>query len=391
MRTTPFQIHFGDDALDDLRRRARATRWAAKLPEVGWEHGTNADYLKELVAYWADGYDWRATEARLNAYPNFKADIDGTEIHYVHKRAADGKGLPIILTHGWPSTYLEYLPVLDRLTDPAKFGLKGPSFDVVVPSLPGYGFSERPMDRRVDYRCTARLWHGLMQGLGYARFSAGGGDFGAGVNTFLALEFPEAVERLHVSFLEVIPYSGPGSRPMTAAEADYVRRMTDWVSVEHGYLHIQSTKPQTLGVGLTDSPAGLAAWIVEKWRSWGDCGGDLTGTFGHDLLLDTITLYWLTNTITTSMIDYYDNRPYFREEPGFAAGLHDRVGVPTGFANWPKGLGQEVRNAPPREWVERLYNVVYWSQIARGGHFSAIEEPDLYAADMIAFFTAAAA
>ncbi|MFO1173421.1 MAG: epoxide hydrolase [Hyphomicrobiaceae bacterium] len=387
----PFKISVSDAVLTDLHQRIRNTRWVPPLPNADWAQGTDANYLRSLLSYWAETYDWRSREAKLNSFDQFMVDVEGTGIHVVHCKAAGGSGVPLILTHGWPGSFIEYLPVIPLLTDPASHGIAGRAFDVVVPSLPGYGFSARPTSAPVDYRHVARLWTKLMSALGYDRFGAGGGDFGSGVSTYLALEYPERLLGLYLSYLEVSPYCGPGSRPMTDAERIYRETKSGWNHLEHGYLHIQSTKPQTLGIGLNDSPAGLASWIVEKWHSWGDTGGDVDRRFGRDTLLDNIMIYWVTQSITSSMLDYTDNRPYFDGIAGLAIGPDDFVGVPTGISNWPFGLGStgsagRVTNPVPIEWPKRLYNVVHWSDMPSGGHFAATEEPMLYARDIARFF-----
>jgi pimeloyl-ACP methyl ester carboxylesterase len=358
----PFSIRVDEDTLTDLRARIRHTRWPDPAPGEPWSQGTDLDYLRGLLAYWADGFDWRARERELNAFAHFQTDLDGVRIHFVHER---GGGIPLILTHGWPSCFLEYLPLVPLLRD---------RFDLVIPSLPGYGFSERP--RHADYRDVAGLWHRLMQELGYERYGAGGGDFGAGVATVMALDQPERVLGLHLTTPELEPHLEP---PLTSAEREYVDATRRWADRERGYSAIQSTKPQTVGYGLTDSPAGLAAWILEKWRSWTDSGGDLDARFGRDFLLTLLTIYWVTGTITTSLRDYYDNRWRPLE---FGPGV--RVRVPTAIATFAAHFVSE--GEPPREWAERLYDVRRWTPMPRGGHFAPAEEPELVAADIAAFF-----
>jgi pimeloyl-ACP methyl ester carboxylesterase len=297
----------------------------------------------------------------------------------VHARAPGGGGIPLVLTHGWPSAFVEYERLVPLLTDPAAHGIDGPAFDVVVPSLPGYGFSERPARTGVTTRHTARLWHELMRRLGYERYGTGGGDFGAGVATYMAMDAPERVLGVYLSTLEVDPYTGPGSRPLTDAERRYVEHVRAWDAVERGYSSIQSTKPQTVAYGLTDSPAGLAAWIVEKWRSWTDSGGDPAARVGRDFLLTLLTVYWASGSIGSTLRDYYDNR-WFAEP----AGPDDRVRVPTAYAGFTHHFVSE--GEPPREWIERLYDLRRYTPMPRGGHFAAAEEPELLAADVAAFF-----
>jgi pimeloyl-ACP methyl ester carboxylesterase len=378
-RIEPFSIHVEDAVLDDLRTRIRRTRWPDPVPGEAWSQGTDPAYLRELLAYWGDGFDWRAQERNLNAFHHFRAELDGLAVHFVHERARRGPGIPLVLTHGWPSTFAELLPMVGRLTDPAAHGIDGPAFDVVIPSLPGYGFSERPPQTGVNYRFTAGLWHRLMRALGYRRYGAHGADFGAGVATLMALDDPEPVIGVHLSTLELDPYVGPQGPPLSQMEQRYLAERGQWEASERGYSSIQSTKPQTLGYGLNDSPAGLAAWVLEKWRSWGDTGGNLDRCFTQDFLLTTLTIYWATQTITSSMRDYFDNRWY-----PVTLGPADMVWVPTGVAVFANQFAPE--GDPPRSWAERLYHIRRWTVMPRGGHFAAVEEPELLARDIAAFF-----
>ena len=302
-------------------------------------------------------------------------------LHFVHVRSARAGAIPLILTHGWPSTFAELLPLVPLLTNPAEHGIDGPAFDLVIPSLPGYGFSERPTKPGVTYRYTARLWHRLMAMLGYERYGAGGGDFGSGITTLMALDDPAPLIGIHLTNLELSPSLGPDSSPVTAAEQRYLEQVRHWDEWERGYSSEQSTKPQTLAYGLNDSPAGLAAWILEKWRSWSDCAGDLEAKFRRDFLLTVLTIYWTTQTITSSMRDYYDNR---KAQAELRAALTGRVTVPTAIAVFPHMFVRE--GDPPREWAERLYNVQQWTRMPRGGHFAPAEEPDLVARDIARFF-----
>jgi pimeloyl-ACP methyl ester carboxylesterase len=375
----PFTIAVADSVLDDLRDRVRRTRWPDQIPEIGWAQGTELGYLRSLLTYWADGFDWRAQERRLNGFAQFRTTIDGVSIHFVHERARRGSGIPLILSHGWPSAFVELLPLVPLLTEPEAHGLDGPAFDVVIPSLPGYGFSERPARTGVNYRYVADLWHRLMRSLGYGRYGAHGGDFGSGVATLMALDEPRSMIGIHLTNLDIAPYTGPGSRPLTSAEQAYVDETAAWDAVERGYSAIQSTKPQTLGYGLNDSPAGLAAWILEKWRSWTDSEGDLDRRFGRDFLLTLLTLYWVTQTGPTSIRDYWDNR-WHRVPIGPA----DRVEVPTAIAVFASQFVPE--GEPPRIWAERLYDVRRWTPMPRGGHFAPVEEPERVARDLLAFF-----
>jgi pimeloyl-ACP methyl ester carboxylesterase len=374
----PFRIAIADDTLTDLRARIRNTRWPDRSPAPAWEQGTDLDYLRQLLAYWADGFDWREQETWLNSFSQFRAQVDGTPVHFVHERAAGGHGIPLILTHGWPSSFIEYLPLVPLLTDPAGHGIDGPAFDVIIPSSPGYGFSARPDRTGVTTRDVASLWHSLMRGLGYPRYGGQGSDFGSAVTTFMALDQPGHMIGIHLSNLDLHPDTGPGARPLSDAERAYVAQYEHWRDSDRGYGAIQSTRPQTVGYGLNDSPAGLAAWILEKWRAWADSGGDLERCFSRDLLLTVVTLYWVTQTITPSMRDYVDNRPQ-------ALGRDDRVTVPTAISVFANQFIDD--GAPPREWAERIYgDVRRWWPMPAGGHFAATEQPRLLAQNIATFF-----
>jgi pimeloyl-ACP methyl ester carboxylesterase len=356
VRVEPFTIDVADAVLDDLRARLERTRWPGPAPGERWSQGADLADLQELVAYWRDGYDWRAAERELNAFPQFLAEVDGVRVHFVHVRRG---GIPLIVTHGWPSAFTEALGLVDRLG----------GFDLVIPSLPGYGFSSRP-----DVCTTpgvAALWHALMRGLGYERYGAGGGDWGAAVTTYMALQAPERMLGIHLSGLDNAPEP---KAPFTAAEREFMTVIGHWDATQRGYSTIQSTQPQTLAYGLTDSPAGLAAWIAEKWRSWADPGCPID----RDFLLTLVTLYWVTNTISTANRDYIDN---------YSAGtprLDEFVTVRTAIANFHHQRVDE--GVLPREWAQRSYNVERFTDMPRGGHFAAAEAPDLLAADIRAFF-----
>lgn len=381
LRLEPFSVHVEPDVLTDLRVRIRNTRWPDEIPDIGREQGTNLAYLRDLVAYWADEFDWPAQQRWLNGFDHFTADLDGTRIHFVHQRAPGGGGIPLIVTHGCPSSFAELLGLVPLLTEPAAHGIDGPAFDIVIPSLPGYGFSQRPPRTGITTRYTAGLWHQLMRGLGYGRYGAQGGDFGEGVATFMALDGPEHMIGIHLHTLLTQPYLGPGSRALSNAEHDFVAARRRWDDMERGYSAIQSTKPQTVGYGLNDSPAGLAAWILEKWRSWTDSGGDLDARFSRNFLLTTLTLYWVTQTITSSMRDYYDKRWFTTP-----FGPDDHISVPTAIAVFSNELIPSGK--PPREWPERLYNVRRWTDMPRGGGFASSEAPELLARDIASFFGA---
>ena len=373
----PFRISVPEDALADLRDRIGRTRWPDEIAGSAWDYGTNLHDLRELLAYWRNRFDWRAQEERLNAFAHFLADVEGLRLHFLREPGRGPDPIPILLLHGWPSTFFEMSKLLPLLADPASHGGDpDDSFDVVAPSLPGCGFSERPREPGMHKTRMASLFAKLMTDvLGYDRFAARGGDIGAGVVSLLALDHPDRLIGIHLSDV-YRPYLGPGARHFTDPERRFFEEERIWMEKEGAYDHLQATKPQTLGYGLNDSPAGLAAWIVEKYRSWSDCGGDVERRFTKDEILTQLTLYWVTETINSA------NRLYFeRDRAPRPLGPEDRVRVPTAVAIFPGDIDQ-----PPREWGERVYDVRRWTVMARGGHFAALEEPELLARDIREFF-----
>jgi pimeloyl-ACP methyl ester carboxylesterase len=374
-----FHVHVSDAALDDLRARLRGTRWPDALPGTGWERGTDLAALRDLCDYWERGFDWRAREAALNRQAHFRTVVDGVGIHFVHERGRGPRPLPLVMTHGWPGSFLEMTKVLPLLTDPAAHGGAAvDAFDVVVPSLPGYGFSDRGEAPGLSAARVAELWLGLMDALGYARFGLQGGDWGSSVSTWIALEHPERVSGLHLNYVpgSYRPFVDAASPPLTAAERQFLADKERWNEEEGAYGHLQATRPQTLAFALNDSPAGLAAWILEKFRSWSDCNGDVEARFTKDELLTNISLYWFTGTIHSSMRLYYESS---RKPLQLRAG--ERVRAPTAVARFAREAP-----SPPREWVARGYDLVRWTEFPKGGHFAAMEEPELLAADVREFF-----
>jgi pimeloyl-ACP methyl ester carboxylesterase len=389
-----FTVAVPQATLEDLAERLARTRWPGELGGPGWGDGTSPAYLRELVGWWQSGFDWRAQEAALNRFAHYRATVDGVGLHFVHERGTGPAPLPLVLTHGWPSSFYELLPLVPLLTDPASHGGDAAdAFDVVVPSLPGYGFSD-PLQGRGSANRVPGLWATLMtEVLGYERFGAHGGDIGAMVANRLALEHPERLIGIHVT-RTAEPYVGPGAAPLTPAEQALLAARARWHEAEGGYAHLQRTRPQTLAYGLADSPVGLAAWILEKWWAWSDCDGDVERRFTKDQLLTTVMLYWVTGTIGSS----------FRFHQEWALGAAslpeawaDRAEVPAGVVR-PLGQGERIRvpaavalfDYPcPREWAERAYgDLRRFTDMARGGHFSAMEEPELLAEDLRGFFRA---
>jgi pimeloyl-ACP methyl ester carboxylesterase len=372
-----FKIKVPQRMLNDLRKRLASTRWPDEVAGAEWDYGTNLAYLKSLVEYWRDEFDWRAQEEALNRFAHFRADIDGLGLHFIHERGKGANPLPIILTHGWPDSFVRMLKLIPLLTDPASHGGDArDSFDVIVPSLPGFGFSDRPGDRGFTVAGVADLFAKLMiEELGYKRFAAHGGDWGSSITGQLALNHAAALTGIH---LADIPFWHLFSLPpgdLSEAERKYLEAGKKWQQEEGAYAAIQSTRPQTLAYGLNDSPAGLAGWIVEKFRAWSDCDGDVEKRFTKDELLTNITIYWATETINSSCRYYYEAL----HNPPQNAG--QRVEAPTGVAIFPKDLV-----TAPREYAERFFNIQRWTEKPRGGHFAALEEPELLAADLRDFF-----
>lgn len=379
MQIKPFSVHVPDADIDDLQRRLRATRWPPRTAAEPWQRGADADWLRELTHYWAGEFDWRAAERELNAQPQFMAEVDGQRIHFVHRKGVGPAPYPIVITHGWPGSFFEFYAILDQLCDPAAFGGDpADAFDVVVPSLPGFAFSPAPASAGMAAFQVADLWAGLMDGLGYARFGAQGGDLGAGVSIALAKRHARHVDGIHLNFLPASyqPPMGATTPPLTAAEDAFLRARDEWAALEGGYAHLQGTRPDTPAFSLNDSPAGLAAWIGEKFRAWSDCGGAIEQSFSKDELLTDVSLYWFTQTIGSSFQMYWENR---LQPMRFADG--ERVGPLLGFASFPKEI-----NHPPRSWLARTFDVVQWTDMPSGGHFAAMEEPALLAEEIRRFF-----
>jgi len=376
-RPEPFAAQTPAEALQDLRLRLRATRWPDAPEDAGWSLGTDLGYLRELVAYWADGFDWLAQQAALARLPRFRVTLGGLGIHFVHVRAAAPAGTApaLVLSHGWPDSFWRYAKVIGPLTDPGAHGADpADAFDVVVPDMPGYGYSDRPVGPPLNSIAVAGLWAELMEVLGYSRFGAAGGDIGSAVSRYLGLNYPGRVAAVHRTDGGVPVFAGDMS-DLSPQERAWFGDIAAWGAAEGGYAAMHRTKPQTAAVGLTDSPAGLAAWITEKLRAWSDCDGDIERRFTKDEILTNVTLYWLTGTIGSSMRMYNANA-------AIAPAQHTRrVEVPSGFSFFP---GDFIR--PPQAWLERTANVVRVTDLPRGGHFAPFEEPELYAAELREFF-----
>jgi pimeloyl-ACP methyl ester carboxylesterase len=379
----PFEIRIAEEVLDDLRARLARTRWIEEMGKGGWAFGVSVTYIRELVDYWQHQFDWRAEEAAMNRFAHFRADLDGHKVHFIHERGHGPNPLPIILTHGFPDSFLRFAKLIPMLTNPAGHGADpADSFEVIVPSLPGYGFSDAPEKEGMIFH-VGNLWHRLMtEELGLVRYAAHGGDWGGTVTELMARDHADSVVGIHLTDVPFFHAFQPPDDP-TANEKKYLATISKFGETQGAYALVQSSQPQALSLGLNDSPAGLASWIVEKFRRWSDCGGDIESRFTKDELLANVMLYWVTGTINSSFAPYYDfahagAATWIKEKLKGWRGSSD---VPAAFAMFPKDL-----SSPPREWAERFFNVQRWTEMPRGGHFAALEEPELLANDIREFF-----
>ncbi len=378
-RIEKFEIRVEDAVLDDLKQRLARTRWTDQIEGSGWDYGTDAAYLKELCEYWREKFDWRRQEAQLNRFDHYRTELDGQTLHFVHRRSPVKGALPLVLTHGWPGSFWLFYKIIDVLADPESHGGRAEdAFHVICPSLPGYGFSGPTREPGWDIRRVAEAISALMARLGYQRYGAQGGDWGSLATTQLALIDAEHLAGIHLNMVVAGPPEGESepTQGLTPEELQGLADMGEFQKTGSGYAQIQGTRPQTLGYALNDSPAGLAAWIVEKFRAWSDCDGDIEKRYTKDDLLTNITIYWVTQTINSSVRLYCES---FRSG---RFGLADRkVEVPTGCAIFPKDI---IR--PPRRWAEAHYDVRRWTEMPAGGHFAALEEPEALVDDIRAFF-----
>ena len=381
-RVQQFRVHVADQVLADLSERLARTRWIDEQDE-GWERGLSITYLRELVDYWRHIFDWRAEEASMNRFSHFLVDLDGRKVHFIHERGRGPDPLPIILTHGFPDSFLRFAKVIDMLADPARHG-GDPSdaFDVVVPSLPGYAFSDARAGTGTTFQ-IGDLWHRLMtEHLGYDHFAAHGGDWGSLVTEILARDHADSVVGIH---LTDVPFYHSFQKPDDPShkEKAYLAQIEKFTQKEGAYALIQGSQPQLLALGLNDSPAGLAGWLVEKFRRWSDCDGDVERRFTKNELLANVMIYWVSQTINSSFTPYYDvahagATTWMKQKLKEWRGSSE---VPAAFAMFPKDLSH-----PPREWAERFFNVQRWSEMPRGGHFAALEEPDALVKEIREFF-----
>ncbi len=380
MRGQPeaFRLHVPDAVIADLRERLSRTRFPDQAPGEPWAYGTDLAYMRSLVDHWHDDFDWRAQEARLNSFPQYKIHLHGIDLHFLHVPGRGPRPHPLLLSHGWPGSVFEFLELVPRLTDPERFGGDpADAFTVIAPSLPGYGLSFTPGQPRFGIEAIADCFAELMTDvLGYSRFGAQGGDWGSFVTARLGYAYPERLSGIHLNMMPVRRDPTVVSNP-TLEEGRYAEELQLWLKEETGYQWIQGTRPQTLAFALTDSPAGLAAWIVEKFRAWSDCGGDVEVAFARDHLLANISLYWFTGAIGSSFWPYYA-----RMHGPWPIPAGETVAVPTGYSEFPREILR-----PPRSIAERTFtNIQRWSVMQRGGHFAAMEQPDALAEEIRALF-----
>ncbi|HTT76268.1 MAG TPA: epoxide hydrolase [Candidatus Binataceae bacterium] len=378
IKIEPFTINAGEEVLKDLRERLGRTRWPGEVPDTGWEYGTNLAYLRELIEYWRTKYDWRKHEAELNRFKHFRTTIDGLGIHFIREEGRGPNPKPLLLSHGWPGSICEFMQIIPMLTDPAAHGADpNQSFTVIAPSLPGYGFSDHPRARGMNIQGIAEIFHKLMtEVLGYERYCAQGGDWGSAITSRLGEAHSDSLYGIHLNLV----FAGnrrDRAAELTEEEKIFLADMDHFQREESGYQGIQSTKPQTLAYGLNDSPAGLAAWIVEKFRTWSDCGGDVEKRFTKDQLLTNVMIYWITQSINSSTRLYYEARHH-----PWRPDKTKRIETPTAAALFPREIGK-----PPRDWAEQAFNIQQWTVMPRGGHFAAMEEPKLLADDIRNFFS----
>lgn len=379
MTARPFRISIPDSAIQDLHSRLEKARFPTTLYPESWEDGASSGFMTRLLDEWLHKFDWRVQEERLNRLPNQMMRVDDQDIHFVHQRGMGPSPMPLVITHGWPGSFIEMEHLIPRLTDPgAHGGDPADAFHVVVPSLPGYGFSPAPSHAGVSSREIAILWRGLMAGLGYDRFGAQGGDIGAGVSMWLARLFPDTVSGIHLNYIpgSFRPPLEKRTAPLTTEEQAFLDKGASWSALEGAYAALQATKPQTLSFALTDSPLGLAAWIAEKVRSWSDCDGDIETVISLETLLTDISLYWFSDSLSASFRLYKENR---LRPLVFAP--DERVTPPLGVAVFPRELPM-----PPLSWLERVFDVRRWTSMPVGGHFAALEQPELLAEEIRAFF-----
>jgi len=372
----PFKVDISEENLQNIYSKVKNYQWHEMPDDGGWNYGTNLDYMKDFSKYWVEKFDWRKIEEKINKFQNFKSNIDGVDIHFIHEKGSGSNPKPLLLSHGWPGSIVEFLHIIDPLAHPEKFGGKEEdAFNVIVPSLPGFGFSGKP-SKPIGPRKMASIFNSLMTDiLGYKKYIAQGGDFGGTICTWLAYDFPKSLTGIHINILITRHPDGP----QTEEEKEWQERFKKEQRIEDGYRTQQATKPQTLSYAMMDSPVGVAAWIIEKMRGWSDIkNGDIESVYSKDILLSNIMIYLVTKTFNTASWIYYGRR----EEGGRSLPKEDLpLKVPTAVALFPK----EYLEWAPRSYVERIYNIQRWTKMSKGGHFAALEQPDLLVKDIREF------
>jgi len=372
----PFKVDISEENLQNIYSKVKNYHWHEMPDDGGWNYGTNLDYMKDFSKYWVEKFDWRKIEEKINKFQNFKSNIDGVDIHFIHEKGSGSNPKPLLLSHGWPGSIVEFLHIIDPLAHPEKFGGKEEdAFNVIVPSLPGFGFSGRP-SKPIGPRKMASIFNSLMTDiLGYKKYIAQGGDFGGTICTWLAYDFPKSLTGIHINILITRHPDGP----QTEEEKEWQERFKKEQRIEDGYRTQQATKPQTLSYAMMDSPVGVAAWIIEKMRGWSDIkNGDIESVYSKDILLSNIMIYLVTKTFNTASWIYYGRR----EEGGRSLPKEDLpLKVPTAVALFPK----EYLEWAPRSYVERIYNIQRWTKMSKGGHFAALEQPELLIEDIKEF------
>lgn len=364
MQIEPFQIQITDSVLTDLHDRIARTRWPLTMADWGWEYGTDVNTLRTLVDFWQHKFDWRNEEKKINRFPQFRVKVDDLRIHFVHVRSNNPEAVPLIITHGWPGSFVELLKLVPFLQD---------TFHIVIPSIPGYGFSDGAEVAGLNPKRIAALWVKLMRSLGYEKFVTQGGDWGASISTWIGLDAPESLMGIHLNYIPGSYKPHITNQELSDGEKEFVRFQDEWFQKEGAYGHVQATKPQTLAYAMHDSPVGMAAWILEKSHGWSHCERSVLEHFSYEELLNNIMVYWVTETFGSSTRLYYEARKsplHFRPE--------QRVNVPSAIARFAK-----EEPMPPREWVERGYNVCRWKEYSTGSHYAPMEVPDVLAKDII--------
>jgi len=372
----PFKVNISDQIIKDVYDKVKKYPWHEMPNDGGWEYGTNLDYMKEISKYWVSEFDWRKHEKEINKFPNFIAEVDNIDIHFIHEKGSGPKPMPLLISHGWPGTIVEFLHIIEKLAHPERFGGKEEdAFDVIVPSLPGFGFSGRS-SRPIGPRKMADIFNNLMtRELGYKNYLAQGGDWGGAITTWLAYDYPKTCNAIHINIFTMRHPDGP----QTKEEKDWESKFEKDQLMQEGYRTQQATKPQTLSYGMMDSPVGVAAWIIEKMCGWSDIkNNDIESVYSKDTLLSNIMVYLVTKTFNTASWIYYGRR----EEGGrFFPKDFKKIKIPTGVAVFPA----EMSEWPPRSYVDRIFNIKQWTEMPSGGHFAAMEQPEMLVNDIVKF------